>query len=153
MGAMKETTVGLYAADYYAWVHHQAEALRRGDMAGLDIQHLIDEVESLGRSEERELESRMEQLLMHLLKWQYQPATQGPSWTGSIREQRRRLDRLFRRMPSLRAKVGEFLADDYEVARELAAAETGLALDRLPEACPYTVVQILDLEWLPTVTA
>lgn len=149
MGAMKEPAAGLYEADYYAWVHEQLAALRRGDFGRLDVAHLIEEVESLGRSEERELESRLAQLLAHLLKWQHQPSRRSASWTATIREQRRRVERLFRRMPSLRAKVGEFLQDGYEDARLIAVQETGLDLDRFPADCPYTAGQVLADDWLP----
>lgn len=149
MGAMKEPAVDLYLVDYYAWIHDQAAALERGDLAGLDRVRLIEEVESLGRSQVDQLESRMEQLLMHLLKWQYQPAKRTGSWTASIREQRRRIARLLKRMPSLRPKLFELLDDDYEDARELAAVETGLDLATFPSSCPYDVADILSDGWLP----
>lgn len=150
MGALKEpTTIGLYETDYYAWTRDQAEKIRRGELARVDVPNLIEELESLGRSEERELESRLEQLLMHLLKWEHQSWKRGAPWTATIREQRRRLARLLKRMPSLRAKVGEFLQDDYELARALAADETGIELATLPVACPYTVEQVLQDDWLP----
>ncbi len=149
MGAIREPTVGLYETDYYAWTRDQAEKIRRGDLKRLDAANLIEEIESLGRSEERELESRLEQLLMHLLKWQHQPSKRSASWTATIREQRRRIARLLKRMPSLRAKAGEFLQDDYELARELAADQTGIDLAAFALTCPYTVEQVLQVEWFP----
>lgn len=149
MGAMKEPAASLYGADYYAWVHDQAAALRRGDFARLDLAHLIDEVESLGRSEERELASRLARLLVDLLRWQCQPSRQSRSWLGTIRVQRRAIETLFRRMPSLRPQASEVMADAYGDALTLFHRETGLGIEDLPEACPYTARQVLTSDWLP----
>ena len=149
MGAMKEPTTGLYRADYYAWVHDQSAALKRGDFKDLDLPNLIEEIEALGASQESELESRLEVLLIHLLKWQYQSVRRGRSWKATIVEQRLRLKRLFRRMPSLRAKLGDFLQEDYDDARVMTANETGLARTTFPVECPYTIEQLMDADWFP----
>lgn len=149
MGAMKEPTSGLYEADYHAWTRDQAAKLRRGDFAHLDVNNLIEEIESLGRSEERELESRLAQLLMHLLKWQYQWIMRSHSWSFTIKEQRHRLELLFRRMPSLQPKVGDVVTEAYSDARMMAERETGLGITTFPVDCPYTVEQVLQADWLP----
>lgn len=90
--------------------------------------------------------------MLHLLKREHRASQRGASWTATIRAQRRRLERLLKRMLSLRAKVGEFLQDDYELARELAADETGIDLGVFPLACTYTVEQVLRVDWLPATT-
>ena len=64
----------LYDTDFYQWTQTMALALRQGHWQDLDIENLVEEIESLGRSEKRALKSRLEVLLMHLLKWAYQPA-------------------------------------------------------------------------------
>lgn len=151
MGAMKEPSATLYEADYYAWVHDQADALRRGDVGRLDLENLIDEVESLGRSEEHQLESRLAQLLMHLLKWEFQSSLRSRSWTSTMKEQRRRLDLLFKRMPSLRPRISAVLEDAYSGARLMAERETGLVIDTFPPTCHYSIEQLLDPQWFPAV--
>ncbi len=151
MGAMKEPTVDLYEADFHAWAFDQADKLRRGDVRHLDLVNLVEEIESLGRSEKRELQSRLGQLLMHLLKWEYQGYFRSRSWIDTIREQRRRLELLLDDMPSLQPKVGGVLAKAYSDARLLAERETGLVIKTFPVECPYTVEQVLDGAWLPPI--
>lgn len=149
MGAMKEPTAGLYEADYHAWTQQQAALLKRGDFALLDLPNLVEEIESLGRSEERELESRLAQLMMHLLKWQFQPMQRSKSWTHTIEEQRYRLGLLFKRMPSLQPRAGEFAVEAYSDARLMAERETGLMISTFPKSSPYAIEQVLDPAWLP----
>lgn len=150
MGAMKEAAAAsLYEADYHAWTLDQAAKLRRGDFGHLDIANLVEEVESLGRSEERELESRLSQLLMHLLKWQHQGALRSKSGTATIDEQRRRVHRLLQKMPSLRGRVDDVIDDAYGDARLLAERETGLPITTFAERCPCSAAQVLAADWLP----
>lgn len=151
MGSMKEPDLDLYGADFYAWTTDQAEKLRRGDLTSLDLANLTEEIESLGRSEKRELQSRLAQLLMHLLKWECQSLIRSRSWKDTIREQRRRLEFLLSDMPSLRPKVGELLPRAYSDARLMAERETGLAISTFPFDCPYSVAEVLDDTWLPPV--
>lgn len=147
---MKEpAAAGLYETDYHAWTQQQAAALKRGDFAAIDLPNLIEEVESLGRSEERELESRLAQLMMHLLKWQFQPMQRSRSWMHTIEEQRHRLSLLFKRMPSLRPLAGEFATEAYSDARMMAERDTGLMINTFPKANPYAIEQMLDPSWLP----
>jgi len=138
-----------YAEDFYAWTQHQVALLRDGDWAAVDVANLIEEIETMGRSERRELTNRLEQLLLHLLKWQYQRVRRGRSWLASIRYQRVGIARLLADNPSLRPLLPAILADVYVAAVLRAEIETNLAAAVFPERCPYTVEQILDMAWLP----
>lgn len=151
MGSMKQPALDLYEADFHAWAVDQADKLRRGALIDLDLVNLSEEIESLGRSEKRELQSRLAQLLMHLLKWECQALIRSRSWTDTIREQRRRIDYLLADMPSLRPKVEDILPRAYSDARLMAERETGLPITTFPFDCPYTAAQVLDGEWLPPV--
>jgi hypothetical protein len=139
----------LYEQDFYAWTQEQAAKLRAGVLADIDVQHLAAEVESMGGSERRELTSRLEELLLHLLKWRYQPGLRGPGWEISISKQRDGLEDLFETSPSLRPKLPEVLSKTYRRARRYAAKETGLPAAMFPEGCPFTVEQILDDYYWP----
>ena len=116
---------------------------------GAARENLAEEIESLGRSERYEIESRLKVLLVHLLKWRYQPQAQSNGWKGTIREQRARIARRIGDSPSLRGYPEEILADEYSFAVPQAADETGLSEDAFPAACPFTVEQILDPGFLP----
>ncbi|MFO1431361.1 MAG: DUF29 domain-containing protein [Candidatus Competibacteraceae bacterium] len=141
-----------YDQDYYGWTLQQAALLRAGKLSEIDIQHLAEEIESLGRSERRQLTNRLEVLLLHLLKWCYQPHRReidGNSWLRSIREQRRRIPKLLRDNPSLQSVIAACLADAYDDARYGASDETGLPISTFPETCPYTFEQVLEQNFLP----
>lgn len=139
----------LYEADFAAWADRQAALLREGRLGELDREHLIEEIESLGRSERREIMSRMIVLVMHLLKLARQPEAASQSWRASVFEQRRRLARLLRDSPSLKGYPAELLQDCHAIAREKAAAETGLPVESFPERCPFSADQALDEGWWP----
>jgi len=139
----------LYENDFYGWIQHQAHTLRTRNLSALDFEHLIEEIESMGRSEQRALESRLEILLMHLLKWQFQPRLQGPSWRFTIKEQRRRIAKLLKKNPSLTSMLNEVINDAYESARILAAEETGLDESTFPNICPWSFEQIMDETFWP----
>ena len=138
-----------YDEDFYAWTQEQARLLRSGDFSQIDIENVAEELESMGRSDKREIDSRLEILLMHLLKWQVQIRGRSPSWTATIREQRRRIQKLLRESPSLGSVVGPMVPEAYLEGREKAAEETGLAESVFPADCPYTPEQILSEEFLP----
>lgn len=139
----------LYQTDFYAWTQQQVALLHAEEFSEVDWQNLIEEIESMGRSEQRELESRLTVILMHLLKLAYQPARRSRSWTKTIQTQRVDLARHLRRNPSLRAGLVETVADVYPDAIKKAAIETGLPVATFPAACPWTVAQVLDEDWLP----
>ena len=146
---IKARTGKLYETDFFLWTKEQAAALRAGRLDALDRDNLAEEVESLGRKDRRELESRLTVLVMHLLKWRYQPAERGGSWDSTIRTQRREIHKLLHDSPSLRPALTEALAEGYDTARRNASAETLLALDALPATCPFALEQVLADEWLP----
>jgi Domain of unknown function DUF29 len=110
-----------------------------GKLAQADIEHIAEEIDSLGRTEKRELISCLSVLLLHLLKWRYQPDKRGPSWEASIRVQRNRLADHLDDNPSLRPLLPKALASAYRDASLEAVAETGLAGSAFPDACAWTV--------------
>jgi uncharacterized Zn finger protein len=134
----------LYDRDFFAWSLEQARLLRAGKLAQADIAHIAQEIESMRRAEKRELISRLSVLLLHLLKWQYQPEKRGPSWEASVRVQRNRLADHLDDNPSLKPLLPQALASAYRDAALEAVAETGLAGATFPDTCPWTVEQALD---------
>jgi Domain of unknown function DUF29 len=138
-----------YEQDFYAWTQRTAELLRAGRFDEADIEHVAEEIEDMGRRDVRELNSRMQVLLAHLLKWQVQPDRRSPSWRATITTQRLELDGVLAQSPSLRPKLASGLSDNYARAVKRAAAETGLGSERFPATCPYGVEQVLDEDFLP----
>jgi Domain of unknown function DUF29 len=139
----------LYDEDFFAWTIEQARLLRAGNLSAIDAANIAEEIESMGRRDRRELRSRLLVLVMHLLKWSKQPGLRSRSWSATIREQRRQIEQILDESPSLRPFLGETLAAVYDDAREDAAAETGLAEDEFPAACPFTADAILSRSFLP----
>ena len=138
-----------YDRDIVAWANEQARLLREGQFSKLDIEHLAEEIEDVGKSEKRELRNRMAVLLAHLLKWQYQTGYQGNSWRRTIREQRRGILACLKETPSLKPDFGkpDWWAWVWSDAIGLAVKETGL--DCFPESCPWTFDQVIDPEFWP----
>jgi len=141
----------LYDEDFYAWSRQQAELLRAGDLAHADIDNIAEEIASMGRTEKRELVSRLTILLLHLLKWRYQPDKRGASWEASIRVQRNRLDDHLDDNPSLRPLLPQALASAYRDAALEAVAETGLPSSTFPNNCAWTIEQVLDPGFWPEI--
>ncbi len=139
-----------YETDFYAWLHHNAQLLREGNFADLDIANLVEELESMGRSEKREFINRLAILLMHLLKWQFQPQKRSRSWEGTIGEQRKRLRQLLRESPSLSSQIDSFLIDAYDLALSKAVKETKLPETAFPVECPYAFTQAMEDKFYPT---
>jgi hypothetical protein len=140
----------LYDSDIVAWAKEQAELLRAGRVDQLDLEHLAEEIEDVGKSEQRELASRMAVLLVHLLKWQFQPERRGASWETTIRTQRASIERRLRRAPSLTASLRDpdWWADAWDDALDTATRETGIP--DLPRTCPWGLDRVLDCGWLPS---
>lgn len=139
-----------YEADFVRWLEHQTELLRSGRVQELDLENLAEEVESIGRSDKREVENRLTVLLVHLLKHQFQSAKRSRSWLSTIDEQRRQLGLVVRDSPSLlKSYAPTVFEDSYRYARRKASSETRLNIDTFPEACPYTLEQTLDEDFLP----
>lgn len=135
--------------DYALWSAEQGALLRAGRLDMLDRENLAEEIESLGRSDRREIENRLKVLLVHLLKWRYQPEGQGGSWRATIRGQREQIAKVIKESPSLRGHPAKSLAEEYAYAVPEAADETGLSEEVFPAKCPFAIEQILDLSWLP----
>jgi len=139
----------LYDQDFFAWSRQQADLLRAGDLARADIEHIAEEIESLGRTEKRELISRLTVLLLHLLKWRYQPEKRGASWEASIRVQRNRLADHLEDNPSLKPLLPQALLSAYRDAALEAVAETGPPGGTFPQACPWSEGQVQDAGFWP----
>jgi hypothetical protein len=139
----------LYDRDIIAWANEQAGLLRAGHLEQLDLEHIAEEIEDVGKSEQRELASRMAVLLAHLIKWQFQPERRGSSWQRTIREQRNSIARRLRRTPSLATTLTDpdGWADAWGDAIAIAATETGHVT--FPDACPWDLTEIQDSNWLP----
>jgi hypothetical protein len=140
-----------YQYDIVAWANEQAALLRAGHFSSLDIEHLAEEIEDVGKSEQRELLNRMAVLLAHLLKWQYQPERRGSSWETTIHTQRNSIDRRLRKTPSLKAILNDsdWWADTWDDALALASQETGYSYKAFPDHCPWMISDILKPDWFP----
>lgn len=142
------TTVS-YETDIVAWATEQARLVRSKQFDLLDLEHIAEEIEDVGKSEQRELANRMVVLIAHLLKWQFQPEKQGRSWELTIRNQRRAIQLHLKQVPSLKAKLED--AEWWEViwgdAVYQASKETGL--DTFPETCLWPTENILSDGWMP----
>lgn len=139
----------LYESDFYAWANQQAALLRSGHLSEADIENIAEEIETMGRSEKRELINRLQILLMHLLKWQFQPTRRGTSWQLTIREQRIRLREHLKDNPSLKHMLDDSIESAFLIAVLSAANETGLDTEAFPKACPYSFSQMVDDNFWP----
>jgi hypothetical protein len=141
-----------YETDLNAWANEQARLLRAGRFDLLDIEHLAGEIEDVGKSEQRELASRMAVLLAHLLKWQYQPERRGASWEKTIKAQRKDIRYALGESPSLEPKLQEPAWLDVVWTRAVAQAVNETGLDAFPEVCPWAVRdEVLSETWWPGV--
>ena len=141
--------MGKYDLDFHAWAHEQADAVRRRSANEIDWDNLAEELRSLGNQVEWELFNRYRALLMHLLKWAYQPKGRGRSWRATISEQRRQIARLLRKNPSLKAVEAEEFNDAYTDGRKGAIDETDLPGLIFPEASPFTLEQAKAADFWP----
>jgi hypothetical protein len=133
-----------YDTDFYAWTQDTAQAIREQRWNDLDTENLLEEIESVGKSERRAIGSRLQILLAHLLKRQYQTDKHNRNWDMPIREQGLQIGDLFEENPSLCAQAEELIQRAYRVARVRAARESGLAEDIFPMACPWSQEQVLE---------
>ncbi|OYD90945.1 hypothetical protein CDG76_29990 [Nostoc sp. 'Peltigera membranacea cyanobiont' 210A] len=145
---MSKTT--LYNQDFLVWTQQQAECLKKGRWAELDVEHLVEELEALGRSEQKELGSYLQVLLMHLLKCQYQPKRKTKSWVNTISNCRNQIQDCLEDTPSLQRLLEdwEWIQKYYRRARRNAANETQKSIETFPLECPFTMEQLLDPEFL-----
>ena len=138
----------LYDQDFYLWTQTTAQQLKEHKLHEIDIPNLIEEIESMGRSEKRELKSRLIILLMHLLKWQYQPEKRSESWRSTIAEQRISIELLLEDSPSLKPLVAEIFNDCYQKARLKASEETKIKLNFFPQESPFTQEETIASSFL-----
>jgi hypothetical protein len=138
-----------YEKDVFAWASEQVSLLRSGRLSEIDVDHIAEEIESVGNSQKRELVSRLTVLLQHLIKWQYQPALRGKSWRATIRVQRRDISYLMQSNPSLKSVLPEAIGQAYGTAVIKAEAETDIAESVFPGVCPWTFDQIMDPDVWP----
>lgn len=145
----KLTYHDLYEQDFCLWIEQAVNLLRSENLNELDLENLIEEIESMGRSEKRSITSNLRILLMHLLKYKYQPEKRSNSWRYTIIEHRNRLHEDFEVSPSLRKYFLGEIDNCYQAARKLAAIETNTDIDTFSIDCPFTSAQILDEDYLP----
>jgi Domain of unknown function DUF29 len=140
-----------YNADIVAWANEQAGLIRAGRLDQLDLEHIADEIEDVGKSEQRELENRMAVLLTHLIKWQYQPERRGRSWRLTIIDQRDSIARRLKKTPSLKNSLQDpdWWADAWQDARRMAAQETNIEYALFPTVLPWNYEQIMQPEFWP----
>ena len=143
----RETTA--YAADYFAWVQDQVAAMKAGELDRLDLENLAEELGDLANSAKREIASRLNVLLSHLLKWRFQPARRSNSWKATIVEQRSRILDELATSPCLKVYPAKVFGREYEIARLKASGETRLPENVFPQDCPFAIADILDPHFYP----
>ncbi|MBF0343502.1 MAG: DUF29 domain-containing protein [Nitrospirae bacterium] len=143
------TARDLYEVDFYQWAFHNADLLRQGRFTEIDIVNIAEELEDMGRSSKRELASRLAVLIMHLLKWQYQPKRRRGSWSTTIGNQRREIKRLLEDNPSLKYNIETVIAKEFIEAKRIFEVETRISAKEVPETCPYTFDQLIDYSFRP----
>jgi hypothetical protein len=143
------TNAELYEQDFFEWTQTTAALIRAGKWQAIDPESVAEEIESLGKRDRRELGSRLQVLVMHLLKWHYQSSERSGSWRDTIEDQRAEILDLLNDSPSLRRQAPVILAQRYPRARAKAGSETGLPADTFPPTCPWTVEQVLAADFWP----
>jgi hypothetical protein len=142
-------TVSLHEQDFYAWTKQQADILKSGIFAELDVLYLIEELENMGASEKREMIHRLTLLLGHLLKWVYQPKRRSNSWLATIEEQRLEVFELIQDNPSLKHQLKQHFDKTYIKAVLFAVKETDLPKSTFPDKSPFTLEETLDSTYFP----
>lgn len=138
-----------YEKDFYAWTLHNVELMRQGKLSEIDVENIAEEIESMGKSDKRELINRLAVLIAHLLKWKFQSMKKSKSWMYTIKDQRIKLNKLLSDSPSLKSSLGEKMEEAYEHAVVIGISETGLDEATFPKKSPFTLVQILDKDFFP----
>jgi Domain of unknown function DUF29 len=146
---LKANAQPLYETDYLQWIETTLQRIQSQDYGAVDWDNLVEEIEDMGRRERQSLESNFIVLVIHVLKWQFQPEQQSGSWEGSIIEHRRRVNKALKASPSLNPYLESLVAECYGDAVKQAKAETGLPLDAFPVDCPYELADLLRDEFLP----
>ncbi len=143
------SALNLYDTDFYAWTQEQAKLIKAKAFDKLDLTHLLDEVESMGASERSELVNRLEVLLGHLLKWQFQPSHRDNSWEYTIIEQRNKIQDHIDENPSLKSYLDTAFTKGYKYGVLLAAKESKLSRKAFPTKCEWTIEQVLNDDFFP----
>jgi len=133
-----------YATDFYGWATDTAAKIRSGRLSEVDLEHVAEEIDSWGKSEQLQLSNRLVILIAHMLKWEFQPGQQKPGWMSAIKEQRFRIRRLIEKNPSLKPMIEETIHESYPLAVLFAANETNMVEEDFPRICPYTVGEVLE---------
>ncbi len=142
----------LYETDFYLWIQHTIEALKQQDFDRVDWDNLVEEVESMGRSEKRELKSRLLVILEHLLKlmfWESEKPQNARGWCNTVIEQRNQVDLILEDSPSLKPWLTESFVESYAKARQQTLQKYGLPGDRFPTQPPFSLEDVLNANWLP----
>lgn len=139
----------LYETDFYAWIQEQINLLHKRNLNSLDIENLIEELDSLGKQQKKELVSLLVILVGHLLKWEYQPSKRTRSWIKTIFEHRKRIKDLIEESPSLQPFSKEVIEKAYPRALNLAVGETGIKIQKFPSEIPYSWESINDPNFFP----
>ncbi len=147
--SMSTKNATLYDTDFYAWANEQAALLRAGRLSEADVENIAEEIESMGRSERRELVNRLTVLLVHLLKWRYQAGLRGRSWQITIEQQRLKLQEHLAENPSLKSQLKEIVANAYRHARIDAERETHLPRSIFPPTCPFAFDEAMNPDFWP----
>lgn len=138
-----------YDRDFYGWLTDNARFMRNQQWDQVDAEHLAEELEAMARSEKRELLSRLSVLLMHLMKWQYQPPMRTRSWRNTITTQRIDIQDLLIDSPSLTSYLNERLESAYTKAKLKAENGAGIEQQQFPLECPYSVEELLSADFFP----
>jgi hypothetical protein len=135
-----------YDDDFVLWLDAQVELLRAGRYELLDKDNLLDELSAMTRHDRRSLHSRLEKIIMHMLKMDFQPVRRTRSWSATVREQRRKIALILADSPCLRRELQSMIERVYPDAVYEAVKQTGLPASTFPAACPYAIQQILQGE-------
>jgi hypothetical protein len=149
MSTKTASRAATYDGDFHEWAQAQAQALRSRRAAALDWENLAEEIESLGRSDQREVESRLTTLIVHLLKWRYQPAKRTDRWSDTIARERIEIPFIFEQSPSLAGFAESAFPKAYGVARSEAARQTLLSARLFPVEAPFSIDEALDPDFWP----
>ncbi|MDJ0843766.1 DUF29 domain-containing protein [Crocosphaera sp.] len=144
-----KTVKTLYETDFNLWLEETVKLLKQKKLDELDLENLIEEIEAMGRSEKKGFRSNLEQLLLHLLKWKYQPNKRSGSWKSSIIEHRNRMLDDLEDSPSYKPYYEQIFDKCYRNARKYAEAETGLPINTFPEFCPFNKTDVLTPDYIP----
>ncbi|MCI4625037.1 MAG: DUF29 domain-containing protein [Candidatus Magnetoovum sp. WYHC-5] len=145
----KATGQSLYERDFYQWAIHNVNLIRQGRFTEIDLENVAEELEDMGRNKKNEIASRLLVLIIHLLKWQYEPQMRSTSWASTINTQRAEIERVLEDSPSLKYNIEVVIEKEFKRAKSGFERETSISKKILPEICPYTFEQLSDYDFWP----